>query len=229
MHRALQKKVNLQNLQSMASATDSNPPPFTFVLEYMASAMVIKSIRPMSYSIIRLCNIAALVLQKKESPVIHNFHPKAVLPWVGRVIDVDTDEMLNKIIRACISKGQYNLHLAVMFSDQPPYGGTDRHVFTRLLASRDEVTMGSEHTIVDAEGKAAKELAQPNSDGVHVKRRYRCSVCKADGHGKRTCKIVKPTPTMVPINKNIVVRVLNFCELIEWVMKINFIDPVNSL
>lgn len=161
--------------------------------------------------------------------MIHNFHPKAVLPWVGRVIDVDTDEMLNKIIRVCISKGQYNLHIAVMFDDQPSYGGTDRHVLTRLLASRDEVTMGSEHTIVDAGGKAAKEPEQPSSDGVRIKRRYRCRVCKADGHGKRTCKIVKQTPTMGPFNKNIMVRVLNFYDLIEWVTKINFIDPVNSL
>ncbi|KAK9222020.1 hypothetical protein WN944_010451 [Citrus x changshan-huyou] len=33
----------------MASATQTNPPLFTFVLEYMALAMVIEAVRPASY------------------------------------------------------------------------------------------------------------------------------------------------------------------------------------
>lgn len=127
----------------MASATDADPPPFTFILEYMALAMVIKIVMPASYSIIPMCNIGALVLQKKESHLIYNFHPKAVLPWVGRVIDVNTNEMLNKVIRVCMIKGHNNLYLAVMFSDQPPYSLTDRRVLTRLLASGDRVITGT--------------------------------------------------------------------------------------
>ena len=88
--------------------------------------------------------------------MIYNFHPKAILSWVGRVIDVNTDDMLNKIIKLCMIKGQNNLHIIVMFDDQPPYNYTDRHVLTRLLAFSDELTVGRdviEQSVDDAKVK----------------------------------------------------------------------------
>lgn len=50
--------------------------------------------------------------------------------------------MLNKIIKLCMIKGHNNIHLVVMFDDQPPYNHTDQHVLTRLLAFDDELTVG---------------------------------------------------------------------------------------
>ncbi|KAK9190442.1 hypothetical protein WN943_019047 [Citrus x changshan-huyou] len=114
----------------MSATTEPIPPPFTFVLEYMGSAMVIKSVRPASYFI---------------------------------------------------------------FDDQPPYGSTDRNVQTWLLASLDPSILGSEQTVVDGEGKEAEVLPQADMKVPRSKRKYRCRVCKADGHGKCTCKLVKPT------------------------------------
>lgn len=71
------------------------------------------------------------------------FPPKSYSFLDGRVVDVNADDMLNKIIKLYMIKRQNNLHLIVMFDDQPPYNHTDRHVLTKLLAFDDELTVGS--------------------------------------------------------------------------------------
>ncbi|KAK9217818.1 hypothetical protein WN943_006448 [Citrus x changshan-huyou] len=114
----------------MAAATEPNPPPFTFFLEYMGSAMVIKTVRPASY---------------------------------------------------------------IMFDDQPAFGCPERNVQGPLLASPDLSILASERTIVHEEGKIAAEYPQADTKVQRSKRKYRCRVCKTDGHGKRTCKLVQPT------------------------------------
>lgn len=192
----------------MAAATEPNPPPFTFVLEYMGSAMVIKTVRPASYSILRLCNIAALVLQQKDSPVVHNFQPKAVLPWAGRAINVNSDEVLHKILQVCMRKDQFILHVAVMFGEQPAFGCPERNVQGPLFASPNPSIVANKPTVVHEEGKTAAELPEADTTVQRSKRKYRCRVCKADGHGKRTCKLVQPTALVGPFTKNFVVSVL---------------------
>ncbi|KAK9209284.1 hypothetical protein WN944_001648 [Citrus x changshan-huyou] len=102
--------------QYMATVTPTMPPPFTFVLEYMGSTMMIKSIRPMHYTLIRLCNITALVLQTRESHAVHYFYPKVVLAWDGRMVDVNTDDAFKKIIRLSMINGCCSLHVLVRFS-----------------------------------------------------------------------------------------------------------------
>lgn len=129
-----------------------------------------------------------------------------MLPWAGRAININSDEVLHKILQVCMRKGQYILHVAVIFDDQPPYGSTDRNVQTWLLASLDPSILGSEQTIVDGEGKEAEVLPQADMKVPRSKRKYRCRVCKADGHGKCTCKLVKPTAMVGPFTNNIVVN-----------------------
>ncbi|KAK9225450.1 hypothetical protein WN943_010492 [Citrus x changshan-huyou] len=133
----------------MAAATEPNPPPFTFVLEYMGSAMVIKTVRPASYSILRLCNIAALVLQQKDSLSSTISNPKL------------------------FSRG--------------PVGQS------MLTQTRCCIRYYNERIVVHEEGKTVAEHPQADTKVQRSKRKYRCRVCKTDGHGKRTCKLVQPT------------------------------------
>ncbi|KAK9225581.1 hypothetical protein WN943_010623 [Citrus x changshan-huyou] len=60
-----------------------------------------------------------------------------------------------------------------------------------------------EQLVDDAKAKGPQQLRQPPSQVVGTKCRYKCKVCKGKGHGKRTCKIIKPTPSVGPVNKNI--------------------------
>ncbi|GAY64416.1 hypothetical protein CUMW_233410 [Citrus unshiu] len=176
----------------MATVTPTTPPPFTFVLEYMGSAMMIKSIRPMHYTLLRLCNIAALVLQTRESPAVHYFHPKVVLSWDGRMVDVNTDDALKTIIRLSI-KGCCSLHVVVRFSVNGAHSPTLGPP-SKLCHTREDVPVVRDAVGHSDQNPAATTAVQPIIPLVGVKRRYRCTVCKADGHGKRTCKLVNPTP-----------------------------------
>ncbi|KAL9411958.1 hypothetical protein AB3S75_045542 [Citrus x aurantiifolia] len=100
----------------MVTVMLTTPPPFTFVLEYMGSTVIIKSIKPMHYTLLRLCNITALVLQTRESFTVHYFHPKVVLLWDGQMVDVYTDDALKNIIRLSMIKGCCSLYIVVRFS-----------------------------------------------------------------------------------------------------------------
>ena len=98
-----------------------------------------------------------------------------------------------------------------MFDDQPPYNYTDRHILTRLLAFSNELTVGRDaidQSVDDAKVKGLQQLKQPPSQVMGMKRKYKCKVYKGEEHGKRMCKIIKPTLSVGPVNKNIWVRVL---------------------
>lgn len=131
-----------------------------------------------------------------------------MLPWAGRAINVNSDEVLHKILQVCMRKDQFILHVAVMFDDQPAFGCLERNVQGPLLASPDLSILASERTVVHEEGKIAAEYPQADTKVQRSKRKYRCRVCKADGHGKRTCKLVQPTALVGPLTNNIVVNVL---------------------
>lgn len=177
----------------------------------MGSDIKIKTTSPMTYTILQLCNITSLMLQKKDSLVIHNFHPKVVLPWVGRVVVVNTDKMLNKVIQVCIKKGQNTLHVVILFDNQHPFRNIDRHVLMRLIATANDVPMEGDAMDDKADHEAtrgAKQSTEATGKVVCMKCKYRCKVCKAEGHGKRTCKLIKQFSTVGPFNKIIMVRVI---------------------
>ena len=50
----------------MASTTQTDPPHFTFVLEYMALAMVIEAVRPVSYNIFASVQHSSLSLVEER-------------------------------------------------------------------------------------------------------------------------------------------------------------------
>ncbi|XP_052287809.1 uncharacterized protein LOC127899077 [Citrus sinensis] len=186
----------------MTDSTPAEGPLFTFVLEYMGSGMMIQTVRPTTYTVERLCNIAALVLQKKESPKIHRFHPKAVLPWGGHVVEVNGDESLKNIIRQCITNGEYNVRLVVMFDGEESQVATF-DTPTRILGVGDQVPsvcVGREHKLEEGIATKGQQPTGKRRDGGGSKRIYRCSICSGDSHGKRTCKVVRTLPPVAPSN-----------------------------
>lgn len=81
---------------------------FSFMLEYMGRAMLLKTCRAKSYRVVNLFNIASLVLNTPESPSIHYFRPRVILPWAAREFDVFTEEAFSKLLNVCMVKGHFN-------------------------------------------------------------------------------------------------------------------------
>lgn len=215
------------------SITDSTPAEgrlFTFVLEYMGSGMMIQTVRPTTYIVEHLCNIAALVLQKEESPKIHRFHPKAVLPWGGHVVEVNGDESLKNIIRQCITNGEYNVRLIVMFDvDESHVAIVDTPTIILGLGDHvPSVSVGRAHTLEEGITTKGEQPTGKRRDGGGSKRMYRCSICNGDGHGKRTCKVVRTTPPVGPSNSQVVVLIFimsqNFPSSTHWSQLIKHIS-----
>lgn len=177
----------------MAHATASAPRKFSFMLEYMGRAMLLKTCRAESYRVITLYNIASLVLNTPQSPSIHYFRPKVVLAWAGREFDVLNEEVFSKVVNICMVKGHFNLQVVVLFDTVDVKNG----VVERVEVSRMHLTNGETPDVIcDDTFSQGLNFDSGNQNTVLGKRRYKCKNCSRFGHNKRACKLFKPMATV---------------------------------
>lgn len=184
----------------MANATASAPRKFSFMLEYMGRAMLLKTCRAESYRVITLCNIASLVLNTPQSPAIHYFRPKVVLAWAGREFDVLSEEVFSKLVNVCMVKGHSNLQVVVLFHSVEVKDGT----VERVEVPRMHLTNGEAPDVIcDDTFSHGLRLEAGNHTTVLGKRRYKCKNCSVFGHNKRACKLSKPMATVAATSSGV--------------------------
>lgn len=184
----------------MASeSVDSMHKKFSFMLEYMGRAMLLKTCRAKSYRVVNLCNIASLVLNTPESPSIHYFCPRVILPWAGREFDVFTEEAFSKLLNVCMVKGHFNLHMVVLFDAFELTDGS----LQRVEVPRMHLGNGEQPVVISDETFGlgmVNDVAK--SSTMLRKRRYKCTKCSGIGHNKRACKLFKPSATVCDPSAN---------------------------
>ncbi|KAK9230347.1 hypothetical protein WN944_023314 [Citrus x changshan-huyou] len=89
---------------------------FTYILEYMGERLSIQTVRPTRFKLLNLCFIASSALQNEDSPPNHLFRPTCVPSWLGRVVRLFSDNVLEVVIHESMKRGEHSLHILVNFT-----------------------------------------------------------------------------------------------------------------
>lgn len=89
---------------------------FTYILDYMGESIVVQTVRPTRFKPLTLCFIASSVLQNDESPPNHLFRPTCAPSWLGHVVKLFSDDVLQVMIHESIKRGDNALHISVNFT-----------------------------------------------------------------------------------------------------------------
>lgn len=89
---------------------------FTYILDYMGESIVVQTVRPTRFKLLNLCFIASSALQNDESPPNHLFRPTCAPSWLGHVVKLFSDDVLQVMIHESIKRGDNALHISVNFT-----------------------------------------------------------------------------------------------------------------
>lgn len=89
---------------------------FTYILDYMGESIAVQTVRPTRFKLLNLCFIASSALQNDESPPNHLFRPTCAPSWLGHVVKLFSDDVLQVMIHESIKRGDNALHISVNFT-----------------------------------------------------------------------------------------------------------------
>ncbi|KAK9178202.1 hypothetical protein WN943_027392 [Citrus x changshan-huyou] len=89
---------------------------FTYILDYMGESIAVQTVRPTRFKLLNLCFIASSALQNDESPPNYLFRPTCALSWLGHVVKLFSDDILQVMIHESIKRGDNTLYISVNFT-----------------------------------------------------------------------------------------------------------------